>query len=132
MSISLPPEPCPPVPRRSTVRVHGQQVVIECPPWCVTAHDDAHDALLDDVVHESAPTALSVPSSSSGQEQVLIVRLVQWPFADQESDRRVSLSLEVAEDSDVVKLDASLASSVAKSMEEHAARLRKLAEVVTS
>lgn len=132
MSISLPPEPCSPVPRHSTVRVRDRQVVIECPSWCVTAHEAGSDPHLDDVVHEGAPTALSVPSSSSGQEQVLIVRIVQWPFADQESDRRVTLTLEVAEDSDVVELDATLASSVAEGMEKYAAHLRRLSNVVTS
>ncbi|KOG53153.1 hypothetical protein ADK76_29000 [Streptomyces griseoflavus] len=83
------------------------------------------------MVHEGEPMALSVPTSCSEQEQVLIVRLVQWPFAAQESDRRVLLALEVAGDSDPVALDAALAFSVARGMEEHAVRLRQLAEAVT-
>ncbi|WP_158712127.1 DUF6907 domain-containing protein [Streptomyces rimosus] len=132
MSIAPPPpDPCPPGYHRSTVCVRDRRVVIECPPWCVTAHEAAPEAFLNDVVHEGEPMALSVPTSCSEQEQVLIVRLVQWPFAAQESDRRVLLALEVAGDSDPVALDAALAFSVARGMEEHAVRLRQLAEAVT-
>ncbi|WP_158717051.1 DUF6907 domain-containing protein [Streptomyces rimosus] len=111
--------------------VGGRKLVIECPPWCVTDHGAASEAFLNDVVHEGAPVALSVPSSSPEQEQLLIVRLVQWPFAAQESDRKVSLTLEAADDTDAVNLDVASASSVARRMEEHAARLRQLAELVT-
>lgn len=61
--------------------VWGSSVRLTCPRWCVADHVSSPPVFVEDFVHESGESWLSLPVGR-GREQVLGVRVAQWPFGD--------------------------------------------------
>lgn len=118
--------PLPVSPRLVAATVQGRRIPLPCPEWCVIDHAAENVINLDDFSHDGAPISMSVPVSGAA-ERVLIARLSQWPFAQDEAGRAEYLRLEGTDDGEVANLQAGAALAFADQLVAHAERIRRLA-----
>lgn len=117
-----------PAPARLTsVVVRGVPLSVPCPSWCTVDHSSVDLLFLEDLSHQGGTVSLPVPAFGGQEEQVLIARVMQFPFSPTAEGRGPRVALEAADDSDPARLDAAGVESVADSLEQHAAVLRDLA-----
>lgn len=111
------------------VLVRGRHVSIDCPPWCTDGHAERY-AFLEDVSHRSDSIALSVPTFEGPAEQALIARIVQWPFAGDQTAKPY-VSLEATSDGDCANLDEAAALAVSDQMIAHGHAFRALIGIIS-
>lgn len=113
-----------PASRDATAVLRGAEIPVDCPVWCRTDHATDDLMFIEDLSHEGPAFALSVPRHSGPDEQVLRVRMAQWPFTRQPS---AYLAIEAGDDGECAELRASAALAFADQITAHAETIRRMA-----
>ncbi|MFB6567352.1 DUF6907 domain-containing protein [Streptomyces noursei] len=116
--------------RQVTISVRGQQVTVDCPPWCTHPHDETYRTL-DDVSHHSDEISLTTPSYRGATEQALTARLSVWPFADDPETDHPFIAFDAVGD-EYAQLTPAAFTAFADQVIAHGYALRALAAVITS
>lgn len=112
----------------ATILVRGQQVTVDCPPWCTYPHAEAYRSL-EDVSHHSDAISLTVPSYQ-GVEQVLTARVSSWPFAGDPATERPFVAFDAVGD-EVAQLSPEAALAAADQVIAHGHALRALVGIIS-
>ncbi|MFF8784783.1 DUF6907 domain-containing protein [Streptomyces sp. NPDC015125] len=110
------------------VLVRGQQVTVDCPPWCTHPHSEAYRSL-EDVSHHGDAISLTAPSHQ-GVEQVLTARISSWPFAGDPATTKPFIAFDAVGD-EVAQLSPEAATAVADQFEAHVATFRALIAIIS-
>lgn len=131
LTAERPVAPTPTPVRTVTVLVGDQRVTVEDPDWCTAKHS-ARLSSLEDLVHESTPVSVGVPTMD-GTVPALAVYQAQWPFARKDSDRLPYLSIAVSDGGDGGDIQQpGMVDRLADDLEQHAVRLRALGRQLTA
>lgn len=112
-------------PRRVSVMVAGAPVVVDCPSWCVSPHDEDVVAL-GDVDHYGPAVALPAPTFSRWEPRtvdVLSVAVAEYPFMP--GGPRTVLVLDANGDGETAELGPDAALAFADQLVAHAAEIRR-------
>ena len=112
----------------ATVVVRGQQVTVDCPPWCTHPHTEAYRSL-EDVSHHSDAISLTAPSHQ-GVEQVLTARISSWPFAGDPVTENPFVAFDAVGD-EVAQLAPEAALAAADQTIAHGHALRALVGIIS-
>ncbi|RXS84203.1 hypothetical protein EST92_11640 [Streptomyces sp. TM32] len=111
-----------------TILVRGQQVTVDCPPWCTRPHSEVYRSL-EDVSHHSDAISLTAPSHQ-GVEQVLTARISSWPFAGDPATERPFVAFDAVGD-EVAQLTPEAALAAADQTIAHGYALRALVGIIS-
>ena len=109
-----------------TVLVRGQQVTIDCPPWCTHPHTEVYRSL-EDVWHEGREVSLALPGSS---EQVVGAQISSWPFAGDPNTASAYMSV-FLQGADYLEFTPAQAIAFADQMMACAEDIRAMAEAIS-
>lgn len=112
--------------RQVMVSVLGRPVVVDCPSWCVAAHDETL-VTLEDLGHEGERVSLAAPTYSAGtprDTEVLVANIAQYPFS-RGTDAEPHLVLDATSDGETAELGVTRVLAFLDQMAAHAARIRR-------
>lgn len=107
--------------------VNGEQIFIECPPWCTLDHVAQNQKHLEEVWHGSDTVNLYAPD---GGDLVLFARLGADPYC-LKHERRVPFVV-IDDGSDCVNLTPQQAETFADNLLVFAAQVRAMARTATA
>ncbi|MEU5016342.1 hypothetical protein AB0G60_02790 [Streptomyces angustmyceticus] len=113
----------------AAVLVRGQQVTVDCPPWCTHPHTEAYRSL-EDVSHHGDTVSLFVPSYNGKIESVLTAHVASWPFAGDSETAAPFVAFDAIGD-EVAQLTPEAVTAIADQVIAHGHALRALAAAIS-